>query len=128
MHLPADEVEWRLRRRFAIINFWRPVTGPVLQTPLALCDARTIDPEDLIPSDLVYREWTGETYAMAYNPRHRWYWYPRQLPSEATLIKIYDSATNGPARLSAHTAFDDPSSASDAPARRSIEIRAIAFW
>jgi hypothetical protein len=127
-HLTPDEAEWRLRRRFAIINFWRPVTGPVLQTPLALCDARTIDPEDLIPSDLVYREWTGETYGVAYSPRHRWYWYPRQLPSEATLIKIYDSATDGPARLSAHTAFDDPRSAPDAPARRSIEIRAIAFW
>jgi hypothetical protein len=125
-HLPPDEAEWRLRRRFAIINFWRPVSGPVLQTPLALCDARTIAPQDLIPSDLIYKEWTGETYALAYNPRHRWYWYPRQLPTEATLIKIYDSA--GPARLSAHTAFDDPSSAPDAPARRSIEIRAIAFW
>jgi hypothetical protein len=127
-HLPPDEAEWRLQRRFAIINFWRPVMGPVLQTPLALCDARTIDPKDLIPSDLVYRDWTGETYGVAYNPGHRWYWYPRQLPSEATLIKIYDSATDGQARLSAHTAFDDPTSASDAPARRSIEIRAIAFW
>ena len=127
-HLPPDEAEWRLRRRFAIINFWRPVSGPVLQTPLALSDARTIEPADLIASDLVYRDWKGETYALAYNPRHRWYWYPRQLPSEATLIKIYDSATDGPARLSAHTAFEDPSSASDAPARRSIEIRAMAFW
>lgn len=127
-HLSADEAAWRLRRRFAIINFWRPVAGPVLQAPLALCDARTIAPEDLIPSDLVYRDWTGETYAVAHNPRHRWYWYPGQLPSEATLIKIYDSATDGTARLSAHTAFDDPSSASGAAARRSIEIRALAFW
>jgi hypothetical protein len=126
-HLTPGEAEWRLRRRFAIINFWRPVTGPVLQTPLALYDAGTIDPKDLMPSDLVYRDWTGETYGVAYNPCHRWYWYPRQLPTEATLIKIYDSATDA-ARLSAHTAFDDPSSASDAPARRSIEIRAIAFW
>ena len=60
------------------------------QTPLALCDARTIDPKDLIPSDLVYREWTGESYGIAYNHGHRRYCYPRQLPSEATLIKIYD--------------------------------------
>jgi hypothetical protein len=99
-----------------------------LQAPLAICDARTIELEDLIPSDLVYRDWTGETYAVAYNPRHRWYWYPRQSPSEATLLKIYDSATDGRARLTAHTAFDDPSRAPNAPARRSIEIRAIAFW
>jgi hypothetical protein len=126
-HLSPVEAEWRLRRRFAIINFWRPVAGPVLQTPLALCDARTIESKDLIPSDLVYRDWTGETYSIAYNSRHRWYWYPHQLPSEATLLKIYDSATDGPARLTAHTAFDHPLSG-NAPPRRSIEIRAIAFW
>ena len=48
--------------------------------------------------------------------------------AEATLIKVYDSATDGRARLSAHTAFEDPTSAPDSPARRSIEIRALLFW
>jgi hypothetical protein len=127
-HLPAEEAARRLQRRFAIINFWRPVGGPVLRAPLAVCDARTIAPEDLLPSDLVYPDWTGETYAVAFNPRHRWYWHSRQTPAEATLIKVYDSATDGPARLSAHTAFDDPSGSPEAPARRSIEIRALVFW
>jgi hypothetical protein len=127
-HLSPEEAAWRLKRRFAIINFWRPVEGEVLQTPLAVCDARTIAPQDLMPSDLVYRDWTGETYAVAYSPRHRWYWYPRQQPSEATLLKIYDSAIDGRARLTAHTAFDDPSSEPGAPPRRSIEIRALVFW
>jgi hypothetical protein len=127
-HLTADEAEWRLKRRFAIINFWRPIGGPVLQTPLAVCDARTIEPGDLLPSDLVYADWTGETYSVAYNPRHRWYWYPHQVPAEATLLKIYDSASDGRARLTAHTAFDDPTSPAGAPPRRSIEVRAIAFW
>lgn len=127
-HLPPDEAEWRLQRRFAIVNFWRPVGGPVLQAPLAVCDARTIEPRDLLPSDLVYPDWTGETYALAYNPRHRWYWYPDQTPSEATLLKIYDSAVDGRARLTAHTAFDDPTSAPNAPPRRSVEIRSILFW
>jgi hypothetical protein len=127
-HLPPAEAEWRLKRRHAIVNFWRPIGGPVLKTPLAVCDARSIAQQDLIASDLVYKDWTGETYAVAFNPRHRWYWYPRQAPYEATLLKIYDSATDGPARLTAHTAFDDPSSAADAPARRSIEVRALLFW
>ena len=127
-HLSAEEAARRLERRFAIINFWRPVGGPVLRTPLAVCDARTIDLDDLLPSDLVYPDWTGETYAVAFNPRHRWYWHPRQLPTEATLIKVYDSATDGRARLSAHTAFDDPTSPADAPPRRSVEIRALVFW
>jgi hypothetical protein len=126
-HLSPDEAAWRMQRRFAIVNFWRPIGGPVLTTPLAVCDARTIDSKDLLPSDLVYRDWIGETYAVAFNPRHRWYWYPRQTPSEATLLKIYDSATDV-ARLTAHTAFDDPSASADAPPRRSIELRALLFW
>lgn len=127
-HLGPDEAKWRLQRRFAIVNFWRPIGGPVMQTPLAMCDARTIDPSDLLPSDLVYRDWVGETYSVAYNSRHRWYWYPHQTPAEATLLKIYDSARDGRARLTAHSAFDDPTSSPGAPARRSIEIRAMLFW
>lgn len=127
-HLEPEEAAWRLQRRFAIINFWRPIGGAVLQAPLAVCDARTIDPQDLLPSDLVYRDWTGETYAFAFNPRHRWYWYPRQTPAEATLLKIFDSATEGTARLTAHTAFDDPTSPRNARPRRSIELRSLVFW
>jgi hypothetical protein len=127
-HLAPDEAGWRLQRRFAIVNFWRPVEGPVLRTPLAVCDARSIELRDLIPSDLVYPDWVGETYAIAFNPRHRWYWYPEQAPTEATLLKVYDSSKDGPARMTAHTAFDDPTSAPDAPPRRSIEIRSILFW
>ena len=127
-HLTPDEAAWRLERRFAIVNFWRPVGGPVLRTPLAMCDGRSIESSDLIPSDLVYADWVGETYAIAFNPRHRWYWYPNQTPSEATLLKIFDSAVDGRARLTAHTAFDDPTSAPDAPPRHSIEIRSILFW
>jgi hypothetical protein len=127
-HLSAAEANWRLQRRFAIVNFWRPIEAPVLKTPLAVCDARTIEAGDLIASDLVYRDWTGETYAVAYNPNHRWFWYPRQAPYEATLLKIFDSATDGRARLTAHTAFEDPTSAPNAPPRRSIEVRALLFW
>jgi hypothetical protein len=116
-HLSAEEAAGRLQRRFAIINFWRPIGGRVLQAPLALCDARTIRPEDL-----------RETYAFAYSPRHRWYWYPQQSPAEATLLKVYDSAIDGRARITAHTAFDDPTGPVGVPPRRSIELRALVFW
>ena len=127
-HLPPEEAERRLQRRHAIVNFWRPIGGAVQQQPLALCDARSIALEDLLPSDLVYPDWTGETYAFAYNPRHRWYWLPQQTPDEVALLKIYDNRTDGSARLTAHTAFDDPTSAPDAPPRRSIEVRTLLFW
>jgi hypothetical protein len=127
-HLSGEEAAWRLGRRYAIVNFWRPIEAPVARVPLAVCDARSLSLTDLVPSDLVYPDWTGETYSVTFNPRHRWYWYPRQNPAEATLLKIFDSATDGRARMTAHTAFDDPSTPADAPPRRSIEIRSILFW
>jgi hypothetical protein len=127
-HLPPEEAEARLAKRHAIINVWRPVGVPALTWPLALCDARSIAFEDLIPSDLVYRDRVGETYAFAANPAHRWLYYPALQLDEVLLLKIYDSKTEGTARLTAHTAFPDPTSAADAPPRRSIEVRSLVFW
>ena len=126
-HLDAEEAERRLQHRFAIINLWRPL-GVVEQFPLALCDARSIAPDDLVPTDLVYRDKTGETYSFLANPQHRWYYFPRLRPDEVLLLKIYDSLEDGTARLTAHTAFEDPGSPSNAAARRSIELRALLFW
>ena len=127
-HVSKEEAELRLRRRFAIVNFWRPIGETEQRTPLAMCDARSIDAADLIPSDLVYPDWTGETYSFAYSAKHRWYYVPQQRTDEVTLLKIYDSQTDGTARLTAHTAFDDPNTPADAPARRSIEVRSLVFW
>jgi hypothetical protein len=127
-HLPAAEAVVRLQRRFAIINVWRPIGQAVQSAPLAMCDARSISHEDLVPSDLVYRDKVGETYALVYNPRHRWCYFPEVQPDEVLLLKIYDSRSDGTARLSAHTAFDDPNTPRRAPPRRSIELRALVFW
>jgi hypothetical protein len=127
-HLPAAEAAVRLQRRFAIINVWRPIGQAVQSAPLAMCDARSISHEDLVPSDLVYRDKVGETYALVYNPRHRWVYFPEVQPDEVLLLKIYDSRGDGTARLSAHTAFDDPNTPRHAPPRRSIELRALVFW
>jgi hypothetical protein len=127
-HLPAEEAEARLTRRHAIINFWRPTDYPVENWPLALCDARSIRPDDLVASDLVYRDKVGETYSVVHNPEHRWFYYPRLTPAEVLLLKIYDSRTDGTARLTAHTAFDDPRSPPLALPRRSIELRTLVFW
>jgi hypothetical protein len=127
-HLPPEEAEARLRKRHAIINFWRPIGNPVENWPLALCDARSIAPDDLVPSDLVYPDKVGETYSFRYNPDHRWFYYPRLSPDEVLLLKIFDSRTDGTARLTAHTAFDDPTSRPGAPPRRSIELRTLVFW
>jgi len=125
-HVPANAEEL-LKHRFAEINVWRPIRT-VESTPLAVCDARSIEARDVVACDLVYPHRVGETYAFTYNPHHRWFYFPQMTPDEVLLLKCYDSAEDGRARFTAHTAFDDPSSPSDAPARESIEVRALVFF
>jgi hypothetical protein len=127
-HLPTEEAEERLQHRFAEINVWRPIRGPVEASPLALCDASSIEANDFVPADFVYRDKVGEVYRFTYNPRHRWFYFPRLARNEAILLKCYDSKEDGRARFSAHTAFDDPTSGPHAPPRESIEVRALVFW
>jgi hypothetical protein len=126
-HLP-EEADRLLKNRFAEINVWRAIRGPIESSPLALCDARSLGPEDIVPSDLVYRERVGETYGFLYNPKHRWYYFPRLATNEAILLKCYDSQDDGRARFTAHTSFDEPSSPPNAAPRESIEVRALVFW
>lgn len=127
-HLPAEEAEQRLKKRFAIVNLWRPIGSRVETAPLAMCDGRSIAVEDLVASDLVYPDKVGETYALLPNARHRWYYFSRVRADEVILLKIYDSLDAGNARLSAHTAFDDPTTPPGAAPRQSIELRSLLFW
>jgi len=127
-HLPAAEAKERIRHRFAEINVWRPIRGPVESTPLAVCDAQSIKPLDFVAADLVYRDKVGEVYRFTYNPEHCWFYFPRLDRDEAILLKCYDSETDGRARFTAHSAFDDPTSLPDAAPRESIEVRALVFW
>ncbi|MFZ0676715.1 CmcJ/NvfI family oxidoreductase [Candidatus Binatus sp.] len=127
-HLPPAEAEERLQNRFAEINVWRPIRGPIESTPLAVCDSSSIDPKDFVASDLVYRDKVGETYRFTYNPNHRWFYFPHLERNEVILLKCYDSKEDGRARFTAHSAFEDPTSGPDAAPRESIEVRALVFW
>jgi hypothetical protein len=122
-----DEADELLRGRVQIINVWRPIRGPLRDTPLGVCDAQSVSTEDLVPTDLVYRHRTGETYSVTYNPAHRWFYVPEMAADEALLIKCYDSKTDGRARFAPHSAFTDPSTPMCAALRESIELRALVF-
>ena len=122
------EAEELVRGRFAVINVWRPIRGPLRTMPLAICDARSIAPADLVPTDLVYGDRTGEVYQTRWSANHRWFYYPALEASEAILIKCYDSAEDGTARFTCHTAFADPTTPADAIPRESIEARTLAFF
>jgi hypothetical protein len=126
--LLPDEADELLRRRFAIVQVWRPINHPVETAPLAICDARSISTDDFVISERRYPNRIGQTYSVTYNPGHRWYWLPHMQPGEALVFKVYDSSKDGRARWSAHTAFDDPASPPHARPRESIEIRTLAFF
>lgn len=125
-HLGA-EAEELLKHRFGVVNVWRPIRGPVLNSPLALCDARSFTNDDLIASDLVYKHVRGETSRVEFNPEHRWYYFSEQQPDEVLLIWVHDSKDDGRARLSFHTSFENPL-AQGAPPRESIEVRTLVFF
>lgn len=115
-------------RRYAVVNVWRPIKGPVETAPLALADATSVAADDVVAADLIYPDRTGEIYYATWNQRHRWIYYPRMDCNEALLIKGYDSLTDGRARFALHTAFDDPTTPRGAPPRESIEVRALALF
>ena len=124
----GDEADALLQRRYALINVWRPITRTAQTAPLALCDAHSMAPEDLVATERRVPGRVGEIYQLAYNPSQRWFYFPQMKLDEALLIKVFDSATDGRARFAAHGAFDDPTTPRNAKPRESIESRTFAFF
>jgi hypothetical protein len=126
--LPPDEAEELLKHRFAIVQAWRPIQDVLKTNPLAIADSRSLAPGDLIISERRYPDRVGQTYQIAYNPDHQWFYFPDMTRDEAIVFKVYESETDGRARWTAHTSFDDPTTPTGAPARESIEMRTLAFF
>src|SRR5215470_4459615 len=126
--LLPGEAEELLKRRLAIIQVWRAINQPIRSNPLALADARSVAPEDLLISERRYPNRVGQTYRLKYNSAHRWVYFPQLARDEAIVFKVYDSATDGRARFTPHTSFADPATPPGAPPRQSIEARTLAFF
>lgn len=122
--LEADQL---LSGRIEFINLWRPIRAPVLDAPVAVCDARSVNESDFVSADLIYRARKGEIFYATFNPSHRWYYFPRMQTDEVLLLKNFDSETDRRARCALHSAFLDPAAPDDAAPRESIELRTIAF-
>ncbi|KAF9068388.1 hypothetical protein BDP27DRAFT_822961 [Rhodocollybia butyracea] len=129
-HLPKSEAPELVKKRFQIINLWRPISKPAFDWPLTLCDFRSIDrAKDLVPIALIYPDREGETYGVKFNPEHRWKYAKGMTPEEIVLIKCFDSISDGSVSvLTPHTAFEDPSTPEGSPLRESIELRALVFY
>ena len=123
-------------RRVAFVNLWRPIVGPVLDNPLAVCDARSVSPEDLVPTDihhfgeedLTVPRHSGQIYSVRYNPAHCWFYVSAMRPDEFLLLKCYDSRADGRARFMPHTGFWNPVRPDQFTPRESIEARTLVVF
>jgi hypothetical protein len=111
--------------RYSIVNLWRTLRHPVLDAPLALCDARTVAPVDLLASDLFYPSRQGEIFQSLHNERHRWWYFPAMTADETLVFKQFDSEPERFASFTPHAAFAHPHAPAGAPLRESIEIRCL---
>ena len=147
--LDAGAVERAIENgRFALVNLWRNIAPePVATRPLALCDAETVQPDELVVFEIHYADRVGENYFAKHNARHRWVYWSGMTRDEALLIKQWDSAgelarTEGArpdaagvsdsggrsSTFSFHSAFKDPATPPDAPDRWSIEVRCALIY
>lgn len=126
--LGDEEVDRLLAKgaRIVQINVWRPISGPVQRSPLALADASSVKPKNLVATDQIFPDRVGEIYNVSYDPSQRWYYAPAMTRDEIILIKGWDSVGDGRASFTPHGAFPLPDTPDDAPARESIEVRTFA--
>ncbi|MEQ8666894.1 MAG: CmcJ/NvfI family oxidoreductase [Rhodospirillales bacterium] len=124
----GEEAEDLLSRRFTIINVWRPIRHPAETSMLAICDAASTTPDQLLDVPRIAKDRIGELMLAYYDKNQRWVTYPAMTPAEALLLKTFDTETDGRARFAIHTAFDNPAPPPGALPRESIESRVFAFF
>lgn len=118
--------------RSAQYNIWRVLTPPPQDVPLAVCDARSLAAEDLIPADAMFDVngqivMSFEALLVRHNPAQRWAYFSGMSREEALVFKTHDSDL-AKAHHVPHGAFDDPTCPADAVPRGSVEMRGAAYW
>lgn len=126
------DVDLARYRRHALYNVWRCVTPPPQDIPLALCDARSIDPVDEVVVTAItpipgIGDYRHDTTSYVHSPQHRWHYFRDLTPGEVIVFKTHDSDPERPRRV-AHSAFDDPTCPPGTPTRASVEARALALF
>jgi hypothetical protein len=128
--------------RYVYASFWRCFSEPPQDTPLAVCDARSVRPDEGTTNTLFIVDRIPDEAAMLgpmpnedtvpgaaifhYSPAHRWWYFSNMTRDETLLIKFHDSDRSRAWRTP-HTAFRD-TSFPDAKPRSSIEVRTVAYF
>ncbi len=127
-HYTEAEADAKMSRRFMSINLAKPMET-VRQNPFVLCAWPSFADQPYINNYRIYDDRVGETTRFTYRPDHEWYWFPHQEPHEVSMLKCYDSVTDGSvSRWSFHTACVDPTAPADAPCRKNVVVRSYVFF
>jgi hypothetical protein len=122
------EADAKMSRRFMSINLAKPMET-VRQNPFVLCAWPSFADQPYITNYRIYDDRVGETTRFTYRPSHEWYWFPHQTPTEVSMLKCYDSITDGTvSRWSFHSACIDPTAPEDAPCRKNVVVRSFVFF
>ncbi len=127
-HYTEEEADAKMSRRFMSINLAKPMET-VEQNPFVLCAWPSFADQPYITNYRIYDDRVGETTRFTYRPDHEWYWFPQQTPTEVSMLKCYDSVTDGSvSRWSFHSACVDPTAPADARCRRNVVVRSFVFF
>ena len=127
-HYTEEEADAKMSRRFMSINLAKPMET-VQQNPFVICAWPSFANQPYITNYRVSDDRVGETTRFTYRPEHDWYWFPQQKPTEVSMLKCYDSITDGSvSRWSFHSACIDPTASEDAPCRRNVVVRSFVFF
>ncbi len=127
-HYTEAEADAKMSRRFMSINLAKPMET-VGQYPFVLCAWPSFADQPYITNYRIYDDRVGETTRFTHRPNHEWYWLPQQKPTEVSMLKCYDSVTDGSvSRWSFHSACIDPTAPDDAPCRKNVVVRSYVFF
>ena len=127
-HYTESQADAKMSRRFMSVNLAKPMET-VRQYPFVLCAWPSFADQPYITDYRIYDDRVGETTRFTCRPDHEWYWLPEQTPTEVSMLKCYDSVTDGSvSRWSFHTACIDPTAPDDAPSRKNVVVRAYVFF
>lgn len=127
-HYSEGEADAKMARRFMSINLAKPMET-VEQFPFVLCAWPSFAAQPYITNYRIYDDRVGETTRFTFSPEHEWYWFPHQTPTEVSMLKCYDSETDGSvSRWSFHTASVDPTAPADARCRKNVVVRSYVFF
>ena len=127
-HYTEAEADAKMSRRFMSINLAKPMET-VGQHPFVLCAWPSFADQPYITNYRIYDDRVGETTRFTYRPGHEWYWFPQQTSTEVSMLKCYDSETDGSvSRWSFHSACVDPTAPADAPCRKNVVVRSFVFF